>query len=151
MVRGTYLKPLRLVARLRPSGMEVLRTTLPSGEEALPVFGFEAKARMFLKFGPFGGGWRPRETSAGELISTLYCLRVGVDRVVLDPLPGPFAGLNDLLSVERRAVEEHFGRQGCGASPAPGAENARDQGSNPCVRDRQLSDMTTPTAASGGR
>ncbi len=31
--------------------MEVLRTILASGEEALPVFSFEDEARMFLELG----------------------------------------------------------------------------------------------------
>lgn len=83
--------------------MELLRITLDSGQEALPVFSFEDEARVFLRLGVFGSDWRPRETATGELISVLYSLCAGVDSVVLDPLPVPFAGSNDLLSMRREA------------------------------------------------
>lgn len=85
--------------------MEVLRTILASGHEAMPVFSFEDEARMFLELGA-SGGWRVRETTVGELTSVLCGLCANVDRVVLDPipLPGPLIeGLNGLLSMEREA------------------------------------------------
>jgi hypothetical protein len=105
-VRRTYLRPFWLIARYRSGGMEVLKTTLASGQEALPVFSFEDEAQMFLELGA-SGGWRVRETTAGELTSVLCGLCANVDRVVLDPvttLPGPLIeGLNGLLSMEREA------------------------------------------------
>ena len=67
--------------------MEVLRITLACGEEALPVFSFEDKAKMFLELGALDG-WRVRVTTAGELTSVLFGPCVGVCRVALDPLPG---------------------------------------------------------------
>lgn len=56
-------------------------------ERALPVFSFEEEARMFLRLGISGGGWRLRETGAGELISLLHGLCASVNEVALDPLP----------------------------------------------------------------
>jgi hypothetical protein len=103
-VRRTYPRPFWLIARHRSGGMEVLRTVLASGQEALPVFSFEDEARMFLELGMPGGGWRARVTSAGELVSVLCGPCANVDRVVLDPvpLPGPITeGLHVLLSMER--------------------------------------------------
>jgi hypothetical protein len=105
-VRRTYSRRFWLIAEYRTGGMEVLRITLASGEEALPVFSFEDEAKMFLKLGALGGGWRVRVTTAGELTSVLCSLCANVDRVVLDPvpLPGPLIeGLNRLLSMEREA------------------------------------------------
>ena len=68
-------------------GVKVLTVDLAGGEEALPVFGHEEEAEMFLSLGGAGDGWRIRESAAGELVSVLYgpCARVGC--VVLDPLP----------------------------------------------------------------
>jgi hypothetical protein len=103
-VRRTYPRPFWLIARHRTGGMEVLRTILASGKEALPVFSFEDEARMFLELGAPGGGWRARVTSAGELVSVLCGPCANVDRVVLDPIPLPALlaeGLNGLSSMER--------------------------------------------------
>ena len=105
-MRRTYPRPFWLIARHRTGGMEVLRTILASGREALPVFSFEEEARMFLELGVSGGGWRARVTSAGELVSVLCGPCANVDRVVLDPIPLPALlaeGLNGLLSMEREA------------------------------------------------
>ena len=68
-------------------GVKVLTVDLAGGEEALPVFGHKEEAEMFLSLGGAGGGWRIRESTAGELVSVLYgpCARVGC--VALDPLP----------------------------------------------------------------
>ena len=97
----------------------MLRITLACGEEALPVFSFEDEARMFLELGAFDGDWRARETGAGELISLLYCLCASADRVVLDPVPGPDAVLNDLVSLGREAFMEFAGGERRAAPSAP--------------------------------
>ena len=102
----TWSRSFWLIARCRTGGMEMLRTILASGQEALPVFSFEDEAGIFLELGGSGGGWRVRETTAGELTSVLCGPCAGVDRVVLDPipLPGPLIeGLNGLLSMKRKA------------------------------------------------
>ncbi len=87
--------------------VDVLTTSLATGEEALPVFSFEDEARMFLELGALGADWRVRVTSPGELISVLFCLCASVKRVALDPLPdSDGAALNDLVSMEREAFVE---------------------------------------------
>lgn len=107
MVRKAYSRPFWVIAKYRTGGMEVLRTTLTSGEEALAVFSFEDEAGMFLALGALRDSWRVRETTAGELTSVLF--GAGVDRVVLDPLPGPFArALMDLASMGREAFMETY-------------------------------------------
>lgn len=75
-----------LMAKNENGRIEVL-TVDRGGEQALPVFGHEEEAEMFLRLGGVGDGWRVRESTAGELVSVLYgpCARVG--RVALDPLP----------------------------------------------------------------
>jgi hypothetical protein len=100
-----------LIVRHDVCRMEVLTTGLPSGEEALPVFSFEDEARMFLELAT-SDCWRVRETTAGELISLLLGLCAGVDRVVLDPLPGQFAqALADLVSMRREDFIESYARK----------------------------------------
>ena len=141
-------RPFWLIVRHDVGRMEVMTTGLPSGEDALPVFSFEDEARMFLELGALGGDWRARETGAGELISILYCLCASVDRVVLDPLSGPYASLNDLVSMGREAFMESAGEEGRGALSAPiastnragqrppghpGAKNGRVRRSSQCV------------------
>jgi hypothetical protein len=91
--------------KYRTGGIEPLRIKLASGEEALPVFGFEDEARIFFEFGT-SDGWRVRETAAGELISILFGPCAGVRWVALDPLPGPDAALADLVSMGREAFME---------------------------------------------
>jgi hypothetical protein len=77
-----------LLVRNENGGLEVLATDLAGGEEALLVFSHEEEAEMFLRLGQAGlDGWQARESTAGELISVLYGLCAGVERVALDPLP----------------------------------------------------------------
>ena len=95
-----------LIAKVEAGRVRVLTTDLARGETALPVFGFEDEARMFLELGAPGGGWRARVTSAGELVSVLCGPCASVDRVVLDPVPLPgtlIEDLSGLLSMEREA------------------------------------------------
>jgi hypothetical protein len=154
-------RPFWLIVRHDVGRMAVLATGLPSGEEALPVFSFEDEARMFLDLGAFDGDWRVRETGAGELISILYCLCADVRRVALDPLPGPAAVLNDLVSMGREAFVEFAGEEGRGAPSAPiastnragqrppdrpGATNGRARRSNQRVPDGRPADATAQTA-----
>jgi hypothetical protein len=107
-VRRPYSRPFWLIAKYRTGGMEVLRTILASGREALPVFSFEDEARMFLELGA-SGGWRVRETTTGEITSVLFDPCAGVGRVVLDPLPGPFAEAPmDLAGLGREAFMETY-------------------------------------------
>jgi hypothetical protein len=87
--------------------MDVLRTNVASGEEALPVFSLEDEARRFLEFGALDAGWRVRVTTVGELVSVLFGPCAGVGWVVLDPLPPPFAeALTDPAGMGRDAFME---------------------------------------------
>lgn len=121
---GVAPRSFWLIAKGETRRMDALRIILATDEEALPVFRFEDEARMFLRLGALDDDWHLRETGAGELISILYCLCMDVEKVVLDPLPGPSTGLNDFLSIGRGAFLEFAAEQGCGgrgAVPAPTA------------------------------
>ena len=58
------------------------------GGRVLPVFGHKEEAELFLYLGGYDGGWRARESSAGEVVSVLYGLCADVNSVALDLLPG---------------------------------------------------------------
>ncbi len=127
-MRKTYSTPFWLIVKYRVGGMEVLRTILASGEEALPVFSFEDEASMFLELGT-SGCWQVKETTAGELTSILFGPCAGVGRVVLDPLPGPFAErLMDLVSMGRKAFMESYLKDEETSPLATGSGRRRRQG-----------------------
>ena len=67
--------------------MDVLIAHLASGPTALPVFGFEEEAGLFLLLAAVGRGWRVWEAEAQTLDSMLRGPLRGVERVALDPLP----------------------------------------------------------------
>jgi hypothetical protein len=82
-------RPVRyLIARHEHNRLELLTLATSSEGEALPVFGTERAARDFLLGGAFGGGWRVRESTTGELVSLLMGHPAGVESVALDPRPG---------------------------------------------------------------
>ena len=82
-------RPLRyLIARHENNRLELLTLATSSDKVALPVFGTERAARDFLLGGGFGGGWRVRESTTGELVSLLLGRPAVVDCVALDPRPG---------------------------------------------------------------
>jgi hypothetical protein len=90
-----------LVVRHENRQMKVLMVSCSSGQ-ALPVFSGEGEAEMFVWLGgAFEDGWRVRDTSAGELVSTIYGPCAGVGRVALDPLPGMVREPIRLVSVSR--------------------------------------------------
>ena len=74
-----------LIAKNENGRVEVL-TVDRGGKEALPVFGHEEEAEMFLALGGAGDGWHARASTAGELVSVLHG-PARVEHVVLDPLP----------------------------------------------------------------
>jgi hypothetical protein len=85
---GAHSVPLRyLIARLENNRLKVLTLTAGSCGEVLPIFGTGRAAHDFLRRGGFGGGWRVRESTAGELISLLLGHLAKVQEVVLDPCP----------------------------------------------------------------
>jgi hypothetical protein len=104
--------------------MEVLMVGC-SGEPALPVFSGAGEAEMFVWLeGAFEDGWRVRETSAGELVSTLYGPCAGVGRVALDPSP-EMVGINavSLVSVTRERFLSWILDSPCSISLGAGAHD----------------------------
>jgi hypothetical protein len=76
-----------LIAEKRNNRLEVLTIRTGGEQETLPVFSSEEEAELFLGFGGVTGGWRARESGAGELVSVLSGPCVGVEKVALDPSP----------------------------------------------------------------
>jgi len=85
-VRGVASAPFWVIARRATSRMEIFTATI-RGQRTLPIFGFRDEAETFVFLEGLGGGWRPRDSSAGELISLLFGPCAHVDGVVLDPPP----------------------------------------------------------------
>ena len=80
-----------LIARERAKDADVLVLRLPDGQTALPVFGLEEEAGMFLWLETAGEGWRVAEISEAGLATLLRESCAGVRRIVR-----PFAaGCND--------------------------------------------------------
>ena len=76
-----------LIAQKRNNRLEVLTIRTDDEQETLPVFSSEEEAKIILQFGGVTGGWRARESSAGELVSVLSGPCAGVKKVALDPSP----------------------------------------------------------------
>lgn len=72
------------------SGMRHPYTTILGGE-ALPVFGFEEEAGMFLEFASLGGRRRIQRATTVELLSVLSGPCKDLGWVAFDPLPEFFA------------------------------------------------------------
>jgi hypothetical protein len=85
------------------------------GTEAIALFGGEEEARMFCRFQEEGAVPAIRQTTAGEVISLLYC--PGAARhVVLDPLPGI---LGRKSSGPPALSRTRFARRFAGVGPEP--------------------------------
>ena len=124
MAEGVAVEPWR--RNWRPSGsafwlifaeehqlVHPLTVALPGGGEALAVFSSEEEAEMFLWLGTYGGGWRTRETSTGEVISLLYGPCSEARSVSLDPFPEMLAdGLTGLVALDRGRFLERVARRG---------------------------------------
>ena len=76
-----------LIAEKRNNRIEALTIRTDDEQETLPVFSSEEEAEIILRFGGVTGGWRARESSAGELVSVLSGPCAGVKKVALDPSP----------------------------------------------------------------
>lgn len=96
-VEPKALSPYVLVRR-GTCGLELLRVSLKSGEEVLPVFSSEEAARRFLLSGALGERWRVRECSTGELISLLFGPCANVEQILLNPLPEPLTLKDELAN-----------------------------------------------------
>ena len=76
-----------LIAEKRNNRIETLTIRTGGGQETLPVFSSEEEAKIILQFEGVTGGWRARQSSAGELVSVLSGPCAGVKKVALDPSP----------------------------------------------------------------
>lgn len=94
------VRPHYVIARYEANGPELLRVTLESGEETLPVFSSEVAARNFLLSNAPGQGWYVRESYAGELVSLLLGICVGIKWVLIDPLPEQHTAEDDPADIE---------------------------------------------------
>ncbi len=91
-----------LIARLENNRLKVLTFTAGSYGETLPIFGTARAAHDFLRRGGLSGGWRVRESTAGELISLLLGHVASVERVLLDPCPSLAVSGASLESTSKR-------------------------------------------------
>lgn len=114
-VERGILSPYVIVSH-KMCGLELLRISLKSGEEVLPVFSSSEAAQRFLSSGDLGESWRVRECSAGEMVSLLLGPCVNVERVLLNPLPEPLAAKDGLInSVYRESfIASLLGGRGVG-------------------------------------
>jgi predicted RNA-binding Zn ribbon-like protein len=107
-----------LFVRRDAESADVLVLRFPDGQTALPVFGLEEEAGMFLWLETAGEGWRVAELSEADLVALLRGSCASVRRIAR-----PFAGAGDAGSapatVDRevflRALLEERSRRGAGA------------------------------------
>ena len=76
-----------LLAEKRNNWLEVLTIRTDHDQETLPVFSSEEEVEIILRFRGVTGGWRARESSAGELVSVLSGPCAGIEKAALDPSP----------------------------------------------------------------
>lgn len=93
-----------LIARDEDRRTETLILDFGVDSEALPVFGHEEEAEMFLLLGRLGEGWYVTGVDCPDLASVLLGLGASVKKVALDPLPPGIVGegFTDLVSMDRR-------------------------------------------------
>ena len=116
-----------LIAEKRNNRLEVLTIRTDDEQETLPVFSSEEEAKIIPQLGGVTGGWRARESGAGELVSVLSGHCAGVKKVALDPSPEMVVeetvGLVSLLreSFVDLVITRRSGRFGLGDDGWPGA------------------------------
>ncbi len=110
----TRSRPLWIITCYRNNRMEVL-TIDPDGHGGyLPIFSFEEEAQTFLCLSEEDDQegmrrWRPREATAGELVSILLAPCAEVRRVILDPLPLSLGTATPpFLSIARKRFIEYL-------------------------------------------
>jgi hypothetical protein len=93
-----------LIAEKRNDRIEVLTIRTGGEQKTLPVFSSQEEAEMILRFEGATGGWRARESGAGELVSVLSGPCAGVEKVALDPSPEMVVeGTVGLVSLHRES------------------------------------------------
>jgi hypothetical protein len=87
--------------------------------EAMALFSGEEEARMFCRFCEKGASVKIRQTTAGEVISLLYCPWCAAKHVAIDPFPEILGDrLLGLLTLEREDFARRFA--GLGSEPVAG-------------------------------
>jgi hypothetical protein len=102
---GTRRRPRWwLITKTENGRIEFLTTFRDEdGGEALPIFGYEEEAEMFLHLSGYADGWNVRESSTGEIVSVLSGPCSGAESVALDPPPEMVAdGTLSLVSLKRK-------------------------------------------------
>jgi hypothetical protein len=99
-----------------------LTVFLPDGKEAIALFSGEEEARMYCHFRQERGtSANIRVTTAGEVLSLLYCPWCTAKHVALDPFPEVLGKpLLELLTLDR----EGFARRFAGVDSEPVAPRA---------------------------
>jgi hypothetical protein len=121
----SFEHPRFVIARQDTKGADVLVLRLPEGRTALPVFGLEEEAGIFVWLETGGEGWRVAEASEAVLAALLRGSCAGVRRIA-----HPFAEEGVGKGPETvRSREEFLGR--CGAS---GAAEEKRQGMSSRLR-----------------
>ena len=116
-----------LIAERRSNRIEVLTIRAGDGQETLLVFSSEEEAEIILRFGGLSGGWRARESGAGELISILSGPCAGVKKVALDPSPEMVVeGTVGLVSLLRQGFMNLINAR---ISGPPGLEDSEERSS----------------------
>ena len=94
---------------------------LSDSTEAMALFSGEEEARMFCHFCKEGASANIRQTTAGEVLSLLYCPWCTAKHVALDPFPEVLGKpLLELLTLDR----EGFARRFAGVDSEPVAPRA---------------------------
>jgi hypothetical protein len=103
-----------------------LTVFLPDGKEAIALFSGEEEARMYCHFRQERGtSANIRVTTAGEVLSLLYCPWCTAKHVALDPFPEVLGKpLLELLTLDR----EGFARRFAGVDSEPVAPRAPWEG-----------------------
>jgi hypothetical protein len=96
-----------------------LTVDLPDGREAMALFSGEEEASMFCHFCEEGASSNIRQTTAGEVLSLLYCPWCAAKHVALDPFPEILGDrLLKLLTLDRARFARRFA--GLGSEPVAG-------------------------------
>jgi hypothetical protein len=88
-----------------------LTVFLPDGTtEAMALFSGQEEARMFCHFSKEGASSTIRQTTAGEVLSLLYCPWGAAKHVALDPFPEILGSrlLLGLLTLDRADFARRF-------------------------------------------
>ncbi len=100
--------PHYVIARRNSRDLELLRVSLETGEEVLPVFSFSEVAERFLRSRAPGEGWYVRASSTGEVVSLLCGPYTGIRWISLNPLPGPLSAREGSSVLVSREIYTDF-------------------------------------------